>query len=223
MKMSVAAVLMAVTGVLASSAAAQAPTQDSVRGSAGTGFGMGFALYTFDVRSGPSGENPTGTVTIDSFFGVIGPLDATCLSVSANKAAMIFRAPEPTSAVAGLAIAVQDDGPGQDRIDFHTVAALPNDCPVPGEVSAPTISGDITITDAQPLPTATRQCKHGGWRSFGVFKNQGDCVSFVRHQARQECIYIRAAHGRPAFRAQYGHGIHKRHAMRRCIRERMND
>jgi len=30
-----------------------------------------------------------------------------------------------------------------------------------------------------PLPTSKDQCKNGGWRSFGVFKNQGDCVSFV--------------------------------------------
>jgi hypothetical protein len=29
------------------------------------------------------------------------------------------------------------------------------------------------------LPSATGQCKHGGWQSFGVFKNQGDCVSYV--------------------------------------------
>jgi hypothetical protein len=59
------------------------------------------------------------------------------------------------------------------------VAALPSDCPVPSEVFAPTVSGDITITDAHPLPTATHQCKNGGWRAYGVFKNQGDCVSFV--------------------------------------------
>ena len=24
-----------------------------------------------------------------------------------------------------------------------------------------------------------RVCKNGGWKSFGVFKNQGDCVSFI--------------------------------------------
>ncbi|MBI3636007.1 MAG: hypothetical protein HY216_07300 [Candidatus Rokubacteria bacterium] len=30
-----------------------------------------------------------------------------------------------------------------------------------------------------PLPTSADQCKNGGWRAFGVFKNQGDCVSFV--------------------------------------------
>lgn len=31
----------------------------------------------------------------------------------------------------------------------------------------------------QPLPTDKAQCKNGGWQQFGVFKNQGDCVSFV--------------------------------------------
>jgi hypothetical protein len=222
MKWSVVATVMAAGAVFVPGAAAQMPTQDSVTGSARTGVGRGFARYTFDVRSGPSGENPTGTVTIDSFFGVIGPLHATCLSVSANKAGMIFRAPEPTSDIAGLAIAVQDDGPGQDRIDFHTLAALPGDCPAPGEVSAPTGSGDITITDAQPLPTATHQCKNGGWAQFG-FDNRRQCIRSVRQQARQECIFIRAAVGRPAFRAQYGSGIHKRHAMHGCIRARMND
>jgi DNA-binding beta-propeller fold protein YncE len=30
-----------------------------------------------------------------------------------------------------------------------------------------------------PVPTSIQQCKHGGWRDFGVFKNEGDCVSFV--------------------------------------------
>jgi hypothetical protein len=29
------------------------------------------------------------------------------------------------------------------------------------------------------LPTTKDECKNGGWQSFGVFKNQGDCVSFV--------------------------------------------
>jgi hypothetical protein len=29
------------------------------------------------------------------------------------------------------------------------------------------------------LPTTKDQCKKGGWMDFGVFKNQGDCVSFV--------------------------------------------
>ena len=29
------------------------------------------------------------------------------------------------------------------------------------------------------LPTTVAQCFNGGWQSFKVFKNQGDCVSYV--------------------------------------------
>jgi hypothetical protein len=29
------------------------------------------------------------------------------------------------------------------------------------------------------LPATTAQCKDGAWQTYGVFKNQGDCVSFV--------------------------------------------
>ena len=35
----------------------------------------------------------------------------------------------------------------------------------------------MTFTPA--APTSADQCKNGGWKSYGVFKNQGDCVSFV--------------------------------------------
>jgi hypothetical protein len=29
------------------------------------------------------------------------------------------------------------------------------------------------------LPTTKEECKNGGWHTHGVFRNQGDCVSFV--------------------------------------------
>jgi hypothetical protein len=29
------------------------------------------------------------------------------------------------------------------------------------------------------LPTKKDECRNGAWKTFGVFKNQGDCVSFV--------------------------------------------
>jgi hypothetical protein len=37
----------------------------------------------------------------------------------------------------------------------------------------------VAIASERLLPTSKDQCKNGGWRDFGVFKNQGDCVSFV--------------------------------------------
>jgi hypothetical protein len=38
---------------------------------------------------------------------------------------------------------------------------------------------NISATLTPLLPTSKDDCKSGGWASFGVFKNQGDCVSFV--------------------------------------------
>jgi hypothetical protein len=34
------------------------------------------------------------------------------------------------------------------------------------------------------LPTNADQCRDGGWRTFGVFRNQGDCVSYVATHGR---------------------------------------
>jgi hypothetical protein len=36
----------------------------------------------------------------------------------------------------------------------------------------------------QPLrfPTSPDECKNGGWQGYGVFKNQGDCVSYLATQ-----------------------------------------
>jgi len=57
---------------------------------------------------------------------------------------------------------------------------VPSACPLAPSVPLfPVRRGGHTVTDAQPVPTTKDQCKNGGWRSFGAFKNQGDCVSFV--------------------------------------------
>ena len=34
------------------------------------------------------------------------------------------------------------------------------------------------------VPVAAEQCRNGGWKAFGVFKNQGDCVSYVATHGR---------------------------------------
>jgi hypothetical protein len=152
---------------------AQAPAGDSVTGS-GTASVFSFVL---DARSGPSGENPTGRAevsltTVPSVFAR-GPV--TCLAVQGNRA-VIGIANEPGSVGAGTLIEVTDD---PDTLVFTVTAAPPTTCSdVDGEPS-PVESGDITIVDAPPLPTTKDQCRNGGWKSFGVFKNQGDCISFV--------------------------------------------
>jgi hypothetical protein len=45
-------------------------------------------------------------------------------------------------------------------------------------------SGTLTETFLVPLPiapTSKTECKNGGYASFPMFKNQGECVAFVNH------------------------------------------
>jgi hypothetical protein len=47
----------------------------------------------------------------------------------------------------------------------------------PGDVSVYPVTGSSPF--AVTGPTTTDECKNGGWKIFGIFKNQGDCVSYV--------------------------------------------
>jgi hypothetical protein len=95
--------------------------------------------------------------------------------------------PPRSGPVSGIAQIV-DNGPAvagisRDLIVEHDAldSTTPPDCSAAGPRpmgTGPTF-GDYVVTDAPALPTTKDQCKNGGWRNFGVFKNQGDCVSFV--------------------------------------------
>ena len=51
---------------------------------------------------------------------------------------------------------------------------------VAGGSNANGVLNTLEVFTPQPsLPTTKDQCKSGGWQAFGVFRNQGDCVSFV--------------------------------------------
>jgi hypothetical protein len=169
------ATMLAIGSALAlpASAAAQTPTQDSVQASGETSF---FGHVAVSAQSGPSGENPSGTV---EFLGGTGPVD--CLQVSGNTAFVRFVVPTVFGSTP-LTAKLIDGGPAGSGLDrFTAFFSLPasTDCGFQPFGDYPLTGGDIVVVDASPLPTSKDQCKNGGWRSFGTFKNQGDCVSFV--------------------------------------------
>lgn len=59
---------------------------------------------------------------------------------------------------------------GVNTLDF-----VVDNCGTPGSTGLDFL-GTVTYT---LLPTSKDQCKRGNWTTFGVFKNQGDCVSYV--------------------------------------------
>jgi hypothetical protein len=176
-----ASIGMALAALVASTAIAQVPAQDSVTGSFTTGNDRAEFVFTFDVRSGPSGENPTGTVGVHSIgAGDLGTFAVSCLGVSGNRATVVAPLLAPPPGPAAIVIHVEDNGSSGDRVAWSFVSPLPTMCPPPitvPENEEP--SGDVTVVDAQPFPATRDQCKDGGWKSFGVFKNQGDCIGFV--------------------------------------------
>jgi hypothetical protein len=181
------AMAVAATLALSTGAAAQQAPQDSVTGMFVTGNERSELEFTFDVHSGPAGENPTGTVTIVTLAaGPLGTFAVSCLGVSGNHATVVAPFPFGPPVPAGIVIYVEDNGTTGDRVSWNFVSALPTSCPPPSTVPENAEPrGDVTVVDAQPFPTTKDQCKNGGWHSFPGFKNQGDCVSFVATEGRK--------------------------------------
>jgi hypothetical protein len=158
-------------------AVAQTPVGDSAVGSGGTEF---FTEFHFDVRGGPSGESPTGTATL--FVQGFGTFELTridCLSVTGSTATFTGPlGPNGSGFTYGKTTVVDGGAAGAGDTYASVGFFAPTDCS-PYLEPQPLITGDIVVVDAQPFPTSKDQCTNGGWQSFGVFKNQGDCVSFV--------------------------------------------
>jgi hypothetical protein len=150
--------------------------------------------YTFDVHSGPNGEAAGGTVDFATgerlgLFIEFGTV--SCLAVTGNRASIGVDFVDFIGGVRSAVLYVEDlGGEGQDKIGIQNLAAgvsAPSVCPavrpssIPLQPTYPFEHADwhIIVTDTVVRPTAKDECKNGGWRTYGVFKNQGDCVSFV--------------------------------------------
>ena len=52
-----------------------------------------------------------------------------------------------------------------------------------GVVVRPRLQADAAVGEQlvqeEDLPLRMEECRNGGWMRFGIFRNQGDCVSFV--------------------------------------------
>jgi hypothetical protein len=203
--------VLLITGV--AQAAAQAPVGDSVTGDLsdpGDPFinDLGLWVHALDARSGTAGENPTGAISweIPSVKDIGWFTDVTCLAADGNTAVIGFSGTATFAGfrgpVAGLVRVVDGGGPasGQDSFEWAEVGGPFGDIdsPIPGptdcssypgtyqphDIGFSRASGDIVVTDTPVRPTAKHQCRNGGWKRFGVFRNRGQCVAFVRRGER---------------------------------------
>jgi hypothetical protein len=164
----------------------------------GTPCGLGTPLVHVDVRGGPGGEDATGSVSFGTRFG-FGQYgvatEPSCLAVSGNVAVIGFAGTRRSPSFGDLPVVgflqISDGGAGVGQDSFRwtlepSTAPGPTVCPATPPGGLPTLGGsgvndrgDLVVHDAARLPASTAECKNGGWRTYGVFKNQGDCVSFA--------------------------------------------
>jgi hypothetical protein len=75
--------------------------------------------------------------------------------------------------------AVPQDANGQAQFCFTSTTAgtftITATARASGVGDRPSGTASVTFVG---VPTDKDQCKNGGWQNFGIFKNQGDCVSF---------------------------------------------
>jgi hypothetical protein len=153
--------------------------------------GTFISSFDLDAHSGPSGEDPFGTVSFPEVGIVDSPI--TCLEVrrvtffggSFLQATMNF----PDLGQVTMQIS---DGGVPDMPDDVVVSQIASpraatdcsplsfgDANVRGRVT----SGDVVFVDVPPPPVSKDQCKDGGWQNFGsFFRSQGDCIAFVERQ-----------------------------------------
>lgn len=184
---------MAVAAVLLGPpAGAQGAAGDSVTGS-GTaeltvpGVGAMITPFEIDVRSGPSGEGPTGYVSMG-----LPPGPVTCLEVRTVAFSPPFNAATmniPTTELGLVTLHLSDGGPEglPDTIEAQLFSdRSPTDCtPLAfgsGDVRGVVLTGDIAFVDVAPGPASKEQCRDGGFARFG-FENQGRCVASLRRPA----------------------------------------
>ena len=181
MKRSFLAVALVIAGLAAPTVAhAQLPIRDSVTGTASwVNPAFGFTVtHKFDVSSGPSGENASGTFLLSTPEGSI-PSGVGCLHVTGNRAVIGLTSP----ALGPLYLVVVDGGAtGPDQFGAGSAGGRPaTECAAfAGPVAFETYTeGNIVVTDVRPFPTTKRQCTNGGWHNVPGFKNQGQCIAFV--------------------------------------------
>jgi len=126
----------------------------------------------------------TVTVTPASGTAAVGQTYCVTATVSAGHGGAFVFTAEPTNGSAATPNPSGDTVPADsnNQAQFCFTSATPGDVLITAVARSFNIAevpyGTATVTFTG-LPTDKDQCKHGGWQTFGVFKNEGDCVSFV--------------------------------------------
>lgn len=122
---------------------------------------------TFTIKS------PSGTVTVTGSKQLVEGTGAAvlCMGPFSGNDFLINLLNLPTTYTATIDGTQQTTGPAAVTTEGSIGPSGPLGPPFFLEIFG---SGGV----GGPPPTGKAVCKHGGWKSFPQFKNQGDCISF---------------------------------------------
>jgi len=126
----------------------------------------------------------TVTVTPANGTATLGQTYCVTATVSAGQGGVFVFTADPTngSTATPTPAAAEVAADSNRQAQFCFTSATPGEVLITAVARAFNIgqvpSGTATVTFVG-APTDADQCKQGGWKTFGIFKNQGDCVSFV--------------------------------------------
>ena len=159
----------------------------------------GTSIISWSVQAGPD----TGSLGLEIWRPTAPPtytlVDSTPVTTLTADSLNIFTLTKPIVVQAGDLLGLRVEGAvscSTSTVSFSDVVGLsaPNlVAPTAGAtaVLSPVgfdellnVAATVDMTVAPPTPTTADQCKHGGWQGLTdsngtLFKNQGDCVSFV--------------------------------------------
>jgi hypothetical protein len=114
-----------------------------------------YQRITVSAHSGPAGQNPTGSVTVNfRLFDDEGRVNGkvTCLDVIRNEARVAARLSRPHDGATHVILLVFDQGKaGQgepDRVFFEFTSSPPAGCAGSGSTLVGDVSGNVTVRDA---------------------------------------------------------------------------
>jgi hypothetical protein len=162
-------------------------------------------VYAWDPTTGNPANNTSGnatgpalyesgpmhTTSYNSGFGPFEPITFNTGGIPLTAGAQYvlfftisrdYAANAPTAGIPGFAgITATDTYSGGDFVFINNGGDTSQWTTTPWSNLVGLGADDLAFTASfsPPLPTSTAQCMNGGWKTYGVFKNQGDCVSFV--------------------------------------------
>ena len=145
-----------------------------------TVFPLGTTSVTFTATdaSGNSSSCSTSVTVVDTTPPTIACPQNTTVVAGPGGTAVVTYSASATDIAGPVTISFSPASGSTFAVGTTTVTATATDA------SGLQSSCSFTVTVAPLLPTTAEECRNGGWTTFGIFKNQGECISFATSRGK---------------------------------------